>query len=68
LAQRYYRPAEVDLLIGDVSKAKRKLGWQARTMFKDLVPLMVDAEMVSAKQEAHLNSYNNSDAQGPERL
>jgi GDPmannose 4,6-dehydratase len=66
--ERYYRPAEVDLLIGDASKAKRKLGWQAKTTFKDLVRLMVDADMVSAKQEAHLNSYNKSDVEGPQRL
>lgn len=58
--QRYYRPAEVDLLIGDASKAKEKLGWQAKTTFKDLVRLMVDADMVSAEQEAHISSYNNS--------
>jgi GDPmannose 4,6-dehydratase len=64
---RYYRPAEVDLLIGDASKAKQKLGWQARTTFKDLVRLMVDADMVSAQRETHLNSYR-SDVEGPERL
>ena len=57
---RYYRPAEVDLLIGDPSKAKRKLGWEAKTKFKDLVRLMVDADMETAKKEAHMNSYNNS--------
>ena len=55
---RYYRPAEVDLLIGDASKAKRKLGWEAKTKFKDLVRLMVDADMETAKKEAHMNSYN----------
>ena len=66
--QRYYRPAEVDLLIGDASKAKQKLGWQATTTFKDLVRLMVDADMVSAKQEAHLNNYRSSDVKCPERL
>ena len=43
--QRYYRPAEVDLLIGDPSKAKMKLGWEAKTKFQDLVRLMVDADM-----------------------
>jgi len=41
---RYFRPAEVDLLVGDASKAKRKLGWQPRTTFKELVRLMVDAD------------------------
>jgi GDPmannose 4,6-dehydratase len=42
---RYYRPAEVDLLIGDASKARRQLGWQPRTKFADLVKLMVDADI-----------------------
>jgi GDPmannose 4,6-dehydratase len=41
---RYYRPAEVDLLVGDASKAKRKLGWEPKTKFKELVRLMVDAD------------------------
>ena len=41
---RYYRPAEVDLLVGDAGKAKRKLGWEPRTRFKELVRLMVDAD------------------------
>jgi GDPmannose 4,6-dehydratase len=42
---RYYRPAEVDLLIGDASKARRQLGWQPKTKFADLVKLMVDADI-----------------------
>jgi GDPmannose 4,6-dehydratase len=42
---RYYRPAEVDLLIGDYGKAKRKLGWEPKTKFNDLVKLMVEADM-----------------------
>ena len=42
---RYYRPAEVDLLIGDYSKAKQKLGWEPKTKFVDLVKLMVDADI-----------------------
>jgi GDPmannose 4,6-dehydratase len=42
---RYYRPAEVDLLIGDYSKARRALGWEPKTKFTDLVKLMVDADI-----------------------
>jgi GDPmannose 4,6-dehydratase len=42
---RYYRPAEVDLLIGDYAKAKRQLGWEPKTRFVDLVKLMVDADV-----------------------
>jgi GDPmannose 4,6-dehydratase len=41
---RYYRPAEVDLLIGDASKAKRVLGWQPKTTFAELVRIMVQAD------------------------
>jgi GDPmannose 4,6-dehydratase len=43
--KRYLRPAEVDILIGDPSKARRLLGWKPRTKFKDLVRLMVDADI-----------------------
>ena len=42
---RYYRPAEVDLLIGDYAKAKEKLGWEPKTRFEDLVRLMVDSDV-----------------------
>jgi GDPmannose 4,6-dehydratase len=46
---RYYRPAEVDLLIGDASKARRQLGWEPRTRFVDLVKLMVDSDVQRLK-------------------
>jgi GDPmannose 4,6-dehydratase len=42
---KYFRPAEVDLLLGDPSKARRVLGWQPKVTFKALVRLMVDADM-----------------------
>ncbi len=42
---RYYRPAEVELLIGDYSKAKKKLGWEPKTKFKELIELMVDSDV-----------------------
>jgi GDPmannose 4,6-dehydratase len=42
---RYYRPTEVDLLIGDYSKARRQLGWEPKTRFVDLVKLMVDSDI-----------------------
>jgi GDPmannose 4,6-dehydratase len=44
------RPAEVDLLIGDPTKAKAKLGWAAKTRFKELVRLMIDADMAELKE------------------
>jgi len=42
---RYYRPAEVDFLLGDYSKARRQLGWEPKTKFTDLAKLMVDADI-----------------------
>lgn len=48
---RYFRPAEVDLLIGDPSKAKKHLGWEPKTKFKDLVKIMVDADIEALDQE-----------------
>ncbi|MCU0413917.1 MAG: GDP-mannose 4,6-dehydratase, partial [Ignavibacteriaceae bacterium] len=41
----YYRPTEVDLLIGDPTKAKKVLGWKAKTKFEDLVKLMIKSDM-----------------------
>lgn len=43
--EQFMRPAEVDLLVGDASKARDKLGWKPRTSFADLVRLMVDADL-----------------------
>jgi GDPmannose 4,6-dehydratase len=42
---KYYRPAEVELLIGDASKAKKQLGWEPKTKFEELTKLMVDADV-----------------------
>ena len=47
---KYYRPSEVDLLIGDPSKAKRVLEWEAKTRFRDLIRLMVDADIAAVKE------------------
>lgn len=49
---RYFRPAEVDLLLGDASRAKEKLGWTATTSLKELAQLMVDNDLELARQEA----------------
>jgi GDPmannose 4,6-dehydratase len=47
---KYFRPAEVDLLIGDCSKAKKNLGWEPKTKFKQLVKIMIEADMEEAKK------------------
>jgi GDPmannose 4,6-dehydratase len=49
--ERYLRPAEVDLLIGDASKAKKRLGWEPKVKFKQLAEIMVDADIEQLKKE-----------------
>ena len=48
---RYLRPAEVDLLQGDASKAQRVLGWKPRVNFQHLVEMMVDSDLELAESE-----------------
>lgn len=50
---RYLRPSEVDVLIGDPSKARDRLGWTATTSFDDLVKLMVDADIAAEKRDPY---------------
>jgi|SRR5579883_214249 GDPmannose 4,6-dehydratase len=73
LSDRYKRPLEVDVLIADPSKARTKLGWQAKIGFRDLVAIMVDADLeaaglqprgrgktVLAEKLGHWNQWHNS--------
>jgi GDPmannose 4,6-dehydratase len=48
---RYERPAEVDLLIGDPAKAKKQLGWEPKVRFEELVKLMVDADLEMVRRD-----------------
>ncbi len=57
---RYYRPAEVDLLIGDASKARHELGWKPETTFNELVRLMVDGDMAMVKRQQAGEVYSNA--------
>jgi GDPmannose 4,6-dehydratase len=56
---RYFRPAEVDLLLGDCSKAEEKLGWTATTDLAGLAKLMVDHDLELAGQEALLSKHGH---------
>lgn len=47
---KYYRPTEVDVLIGDASKAKQVLGWEPKVRFQELVSMMVDADLASERE------------------
>lgn len=51
IAPLYYRPTEVDYLVGDSSKAEKLLGWTAKTKFSELIKIMVEAEIANAKSE-----------------
>ena len=51
--ERYLRPAEVDLLQGDASKAKKQLDWEPKVKFKELVRMMVDADREPQKYKEH---------------
>lgn len=51
--KRYFRPTEVDILIGDSSKARRKLKWKPKVGFKELVRMMVDADMELVRRQLH---------------
>ena len=50
----YYRPSEVDLLLGDASKARKELGWEPKVGFKELVKLMVDHDLGLAREERQI--------------
>ncbi|HXI61429.1 MAG TPA: GDP-mannose 4,6-dehydratase, partial [Pyrinomonadaceae bacterium] len=56
---RYFRPAEVDLLLGDASKARRELGWEPKVNFDQLVKLMVDHDLQLAKQETEATEMHH---------
>jgi len=56
ISERFYRPAEVDYLLGDATKAKEKLGWTPRTSFNELVRAMV----ISDLRDAHFESLKSS--------
>ena len=50
ISERYYRPTEVDLLLGDYTKAKKVLGWKPEVRFDDLVKEMVEADIALMKK------------------
>jgi GDPmannose 4,6-dehydratase len=57
---RFMRPAEVDLLIGDASKARTQLGWTPEVSFQELIRMMVDADLERHQRERHLESFTAS--------
>jgi GDPmannose 4,6-dehydratase len=53
---QFYRPAEVDLLLSDPSKARRRLNWQPEVSFEDLVTMMVDADVAAIDRMSHCHA------------
>ncbi|NQS88211.1 GDP-mannose 4,6-dehydratase, partial [Patescibacteria group bacterium] len=52
--EKYFRPAEVDILKGDPSRAKKEIGWESKTNFKELVSIMVDADIKTLEEKGEL--------------
>ena len=57
---RYERPAEVDLLLGDATKAKNLLGWEPKVGFDELIEMMIDADLQLADDEKALAQHNST--------
>lgn len=51
--EKFYRPAEVDLLVGDASKGKKQLGWEPTISFKELIAMMVEADLAVLRDEGY---------------
>ena len=64
---RYFRPTEVDFLLGDATRAREKLGWTPTTSFRELVKLMTDADMQLATEEADLRDVRDRRALAAEK-
>ena len=57
---RYFRPTEVDLLLGDATKARKVLNWQPKVDMKQLAKMMVDADMNIAENEKVIRDHRNA--------
>jgi GDPmannose 4,6-dehydratase len=62
---RYFRPTEVDMLLGDSTKAQTKIGWKPTVDFATLVRSMVDADEALARDEEHLVRINGGNSRRP---
>ena len=56
---RYFRPTEVDILVGDPSKARQRLGWCHKTSFEDLVREMVEYDLAAVTREKERKSWHD---------
>lgn len=63
---RYFRPTEVDLLLGDPTKAKEKLGWEPKVKFKELIRIMMESDLAKAKHIREFETFKNN--KSPEKM
>jgi GDPmannose 4,6-dehydratase len=56
---RYFRPTEVDFLLGDPSKGRQRLGWRHKTSFDDMIKEMVTADLLSVSREKYRKSRHD---------
>ena len=61
--QRYFRPTETDVLLGDSTKARKKLGWKPKVTFSQLIDMMIEADLELANKEKTLldAGYENAE-------
>ena len=62
--ERYYRPTEVDELLGDASKARSKLGWKPKVGFRELVKMMVESDLRLAEAEERSGLFAHRSREG----
>jgi len=62
---RYFRPSEVDFLLGDPAKAKKQLGWEPKVSFKELIHMMVESDLELARREIALRDLRTQRAATP---
>jgi GDPmannose 4,6-dehydratase len=67
IEQRYFRPTEVDVLLGDSTKAQEKLGWKPKVTFDQLIDMMVEADLELAKKEKTLLDAGYKNVKNPIR-
>ena len=65
---RYFRPAEVEVLLGDPSKAKKEIGWEPKTSFSSLVDMMVSADLAKAEKDVYLMNGGHTVLEPQERV
>ena len=57
ISKKYFRPAEVEMLVGDASKARKKLGWKIKYTFDTLVKEMIENDLMLVRKDMYLKEH-----------